>query len=335
MPGATSIDGLFSGLDTTSIIEALMQAERGQVTLLEQDKTQKTNIVSTLQAFQAKLLALSTNASKLTRSSTFEKTAVDISDDSYLSATASGRVATGSFDVHVLSLARNHQIASQGFGSDSLSNFGTGTISIGVGDGSVRTITIDEGNNSLVGIKNAINDADAGVTATIINDGTRGNQYRLILSAEESGLQNTISMDSSLTGGSDLNFTTATFDSPENVRMNSGTDAEISLGATAAYTGSQNKTYTFTVAGTGSQTVGQDNIVIDWTDGTNSGSILVTQADMEVELVGDGADGLKLSLSAGELNAGDVFQVGTFSPLLQEASDATPVSYTHLTLPTN
>ena len=52
MPGTTSIDGLFSGLDTTAIVDSLIQAERGQVTLLELEKTEKTNIVSTLQAFQ-------------------------------------------------------------------------------------------------------------------------------------------------------------------------------------------------------------------------------------------------------------------------------------------
>jgi len=48
----------------------------------------------------------------------------------------------------------------------------------------------------------------------------------------------------------------------------------------------------------------------------------VTQADAEVELTGTGADGLKLSFSSGELTGGDRFQVSSFTPLLQSASDA-------------
>ena len=76
------------------------------------------------------------------------------------------------------------------------------------------------------------------------------------------------------------------------------------------------------MAGSGVQTIGTDVVTLNWSDGTNSGSIVVTQADQEVELVGAGADGLKLSFSAGSLTAGDSFQVSSFSPLLQEASDA-------------
>jgi len=119
-----------------------------------------------------------------------------------------------------------------------------------------------------------------------------------------------------------LNFLTAAFDQPEVISTNSSTTSQMTLGSSAAYTGAQNKLYTFTVAGTGAQTIGSDSITLDWTDGTNSGSIIVTQADAEVELVGAGADGLNLVFSAGQLTAGDTFQVGTFSPLLQEASDA-------------
>jgi len=191
-----------------------------------------------------------------------------------------------------------------------------------VGDGSSQTVVIDENNNSLLGIKKAINDANIGVTASIINDGTSSNSYRLVLSSDKTGAKNKINITSTLSGGGNLNFSTATFDNPETVSFNSGSTSQVSLGLTAAYTGAENKTYTFTVAGSGSQTVGTDNITINWTDGTNSGAIVVTQADTEYDLVGTGADGLKLSFSAGTFNAGDTFQVNTFAPLLQEPSDA-------------
>ncbi|MCX6835148.1 MAG: flagellar filament capping protein FliD [candidate division Zixibacteria bacterium] len=321
MPSNT-IEGIISGLNTTEIIDSIVQYERRPAVLMENDKTEKTNIVTTLKALQAKIFAAQAKAQQLSYKTTFQKATISVSDESYLTATANGRVATGSYDLQVRSVARNHQIASQGFSAEDIAAFGTGTIQLAVGGASARTITIDAGNNTLTGIKEAINNARIGVTATIVNDGSTSNQYRLILSADKTGISNRITVTSDLSGGPDFNFATASFDAPEAVLMSTASSSQISLGATAAFTGSTNKTYTFTVQGTGSQVLGTDNITLGWTDGTNSGSIIVTQADVEVELVGAGANGLKLSLSSGELNGGDVFQVQSFAPLLQQASNA-------------
>ncbi len=317
-----SIDGLSSGIDTTAYINAIMEIERQPALLLEYEQAQKTNIVSAFKALQAKILGLETSVRSLSRTTTFNAASVSVSDDSYINATATGRVGTGSYDVQVLSLARNHQIASQGFEDQSASEMGTGTISLGLGDGSVQTITIDASNNSLVGIKAAINASDTGVTASIINDGSDSNAYRLILTGDKTGIGNEITVTSNLTGGQNLNYDTASFDSPEMLSLASGSTSQVALSPAAAFTGNQNKIYTFTVDGTGEQTVGSDIITLNWSDGTNEGSILVTQADTEVELVGDGADGLKLSFAAGTLTGGDTFQVQSFAPLLQEATDA-------------
>lgn len=321
MPGF-SIDGISSGIQTGEFVDAIIQFERRPAVLLEYQQAQKINIVSTFQALQAKLLALNVQTSKLSAARTFNASSVKVSDDNILSATSTGRLGTGSYDIQVLSLARNHQLASQGFDDESTAVFGTGTIDIMVGDGSLNSVTIDSSNNSLVGIKKAINDADMGVRANIVNDGSDSKNFRLILLSQKTGVANELTITSNLTGGNNLNYETSSFDDPEVISFDSGSDSVASLGATAAFTGTTNKIYTFTVAGTGSQTVGSDNITINWTDGTDSGSILITQADAEVDLVGNGSDGLKLSLSAGDMNAGDTFQVSTFAPLLQEAADA-------------
>lgn len=322
MAGFNSIDGIVSGLNTTEIINAIMQAERIPAVYLERQQAEKTNMVASFKAFEAKLLSLQTAVKTLQSSKTYEKATIDISDDAFISATATGRVSAGSYDLQVLAVARNHQIASQGVSDESQSLFGTGTITITLGNGSVQTITIDSSSDSLMGIKDAINEAEAGVTATIIRDGSSSNPYRLIITGDKTGLENTITIDSSLTGGFNLNYSTAIFDSPELLSMDSGSDSAISLGGTASYTGDVNKIYTFTVAGIGAQTVGTDNITINWTDGTDSGSIVVTQADTEFDLAGSGSDGLKLTFASGDLTAGDTFQVTTFAPLLQEAEDA-------------
>jgi len=309
MQGITSFDGLSSGLNTTQIVDTLIQLQRRNAVLLEQEQASKTNIVTSLNALQAKIVALNAEAAQLGRKGTWEAASIKLSDDKALSATAAGRVAAGSYDLKVLSLARNHQLASQGYSDQSLSSFGTGSITLGVGAASLKTIIIDTTNNSLVGIKKAINDAKAGVTASIINDGSSSRPYRLILTAEKTGLANSISVTSALSGGTNPNFNTASFDVPERLTKAVTSTSAITLASAASFTGSTNKTYTFTIAGAGLQTIGSDTITINWSDGTNSGSIVATQADTEVELVGAGSDGLKLSFGSGKLNSSDQFQV--------------------------
>ncbi len=324
MAGFNSIDGLSSGLNTSEIIDTIMTFERRPAALLEIQQAEKTAKVSALQALSAKFIGLNTAALPLNTRSSFEQAMLTISDDTILTATSSGRVTKGTFDLQVLALARNHQVASQGFSSNESSSFGTGTITLKVGNDSLRIIDIDSESNSLIGIKDAINDANAGVTASIINDGTSSNAFRIILTSNKTGKESEIDFSADLTGGSDsFNFSTSSFDNAEITSFNDNSTSAISLGMTAANSGNENKTYTFTVSSTGSQTIGSDIITLDWTDGTNSGSILVTQADTDVELVGTGADGLSLSFSAGELNEGDTFEINSFTPLLQEASDAT------------
>ena len=317
-----AISGINSNLDTAAIIDALLTFEKQNVLLLQYDQTVKTNQMSTYQAINTKMLAFQTQAGLLARASTFSATKVSVSGEEYLTAIAGDDAALGNYSLRVAALAQNHQIASQGYSEQEAASLGTGTLSIAVGDGSTRTITIDSANSSLDGIKRAINNAKIGVTATIVNDGSSSNNYRLMLSADKTGEKNKIAFSANLTGTKDLNFSSSSFDLIEKQSFSTTATSNPTLGTTAAYTGSQNKVYTFTVGGNGSQTVGSGDITLNWSDGTNSGSIVVSSADTEVELNGAGSDGLKLNFSAGQLVAGDTFRVQTFAPLLQKAQDS-------------
>jgi len=323
MPGTQSIEGLASGFNITEMVDTIMSYEKLPVTYMERDKAYKTQQVAAYNAVLAKFLALETQVSLLKKESSYNKADIDISDESILTAQASGQVTSGSYNIRVTSLASNHQIATQGYDDATENIFGTGTIQLSVGDASLTTISISEGNNNLIGIKDAINNANVGIRASIINDGTSSKPYRLLLTANKTGLTNQINSEISLAGGETLDLVNSSFDNPEKVSVNTASNAQVSLGSTASYAGEKNKVYTFTVGGSGTQTVGSDIININWSDGTNSGTIQVTQADSEVELIGDGADGLKLSLSSGDLTAGDIFRVTAFSPLVQKAGDAT------------
>ncbi len=325
MPGINSIQGLASNLDIASIVDTYIQYERIPVTFMEQDKDFKVQQMAAYQAILAKFIALQTEVSQLKKAASFDKADIAVSDETVLTATSGSNIGTGSYNVRVLSLAANHQLVSHGFDDAETTIFGTGTIQLSIGEASLTSINIESGNNSLIGIKDAINNADIGITATVLNDGSSSNPYRLMLSSGKTGLDNDINLTMNLTGGTDMGFTTGIFDNPEDISVNSSSTSSVSLAATADYTGTTNKTYTFTVGGSGTQTIGEDNITIYWDDGNQSAplpSILVTGADETFELVGTGSDGLRLTFSAGTLTAGDTFQVTAFGPTLQEAADA-------------
>jgi len=76
-------------------------------------------------------------------------------------------------------------------------------------DGSFETtIDITGENNTLEGLRDAINNAGAGVKAVIINDGSEINPYHLLISSSHSGMAGKMIVEPNLSGGEDLTFTT-------------------------------------------------------------------------------------------------------------------------------
>ncbi|MEK7679046.1 MAG: flagellar filament capping protein FliD, partial [Deltaproteobacteria bacterium] len=80
---------------------------------------------------------------------------------------------------------------------------GTGTLSIQVGSAAAVNVTIDSSNNTLNGIRDAVNLANAGVKASVINDGAG---YRLVIASNTTGASNAVSV---AVADDDLNNTDA------------------------------------------------------------------------------------------------------------------------------
>jgi flagellar hook-associated protein 2 len=321
MAFAGAIDGIISGMDTTKIIETMLKIDQQQVDIYTSRQTEHTNKLTSWQSINALLLGFKAQASLLANDKLWYAKSAVSSDEEVITATTSTEASPGEYYLTVDQLATNHQIASQGFNLTT-QNIGTGTFQLKLGDGTTTNITIDSSNNTLSGLKDAINNTNAGVTATVISDGSDTNQYRMILTAKEGGLKNQITVTANLSGGVAPDFSAPKFDSTEKLSWNGSATSSPIVTPGAAYTGTTNKTYTFTVGGTGLQTVGTSAVTINWTDGTNSGTFDVTAADTNVALTGTGADGLSLQFSAGSLNAGDTFQVQTFAPTIQKAQNA-------------
>ena len=116
-----SIDGLVSGLDTTSIISGLVELQEAQVSRLNGRKDEILTQQTAFQGIEARLLSLRSTMSSLNRNigSVFDKSSATTSNESLLTVRTGNNAAEGTYSVRVTSLARAQQIASQGFDSNS------------------------------------------------------------------------------------------------------------------------------------------------------------------------------------------------------------------------
>jgi flagellar hook-associated protein 2 len=187
-----SIDGLISGINTDSIINGLISMQNRKVETLKLRRSGFQVKQQALQGVEARLLSFRAKLSQLNRSSNsvFQTRQIQSSQENLLTATASNQAIEGSYTLRVMSLAQAHQIGSNGFQSTT-EEITTGTISIQVGNRPLTQITIDNTNNSVTGLVEAINTQSQDVSATIIRDQASGTD-RILLTSKHTGAANEI-----------------------------------------------------------------------------------------------------------------------------------------------
>ncbi len=96
-----------------------------------------------------------------------------------------------------------------------------------MGDGSltVNGKAVQTDGLTLTGLRDAINGAGAGVSATIINTGTGSTPYRLLLTSKTSGAAGAISLTSTMTGTEAPAFTTVPQAQDAHLQFGSGATA--------------------------------------------------------------------------------------------------------------
>ena len=188
--------GIGSGIDIDTLVTGLVDAERQPIDRrLTETETRANDLISAFGNISTTLTALNTSIKSLADTATFQTTTVT-SSSSQVSATSDATAIPGSYVVSVTDIAKAQTLSSKTY-SATTSVVGTGTLSITVGSGTPTAITIDSSNSSLAGIRDAINAAEAGATASIVKDGSA---YRLLISSN-TGASNAISV--SVTGDGD------------------------------------------------------------------------------------------------------------------------------------
>ncbi len=201
--------GLGSGVLTTDLVEQIISAEK-EVTELRLDSRQEL-IEAKITAYgeiQSLMSTMQTAVNRLASPSTSGATVATSSNEGILTVDSTITADPGTYSVEVLNTAKSHSLATGAYESFN-EIIGTGTLTFSFGtnsydeDGNITgqeanterqtaSITIDDSNRTLSGIRDAINNADIGVNASIINDGTG---YRLQLTSADSGVDNAMRIE--------------------------------------------------------------------------------------------------------------------------------------------
>jgi flagellar hook-associated protein 2 len=193
--------GIGSNLDVNGIISSLMTLERQPVTALNTTEASYQAKLSAYGSLKGSLASFQSAAQALSTPAKFVVQKAAVADATIFSATAGSGAASGSYSVEVGLLAQAQKLKSSGTAFPaSSSTIGSGTLSIDFGtysgdnftlnpDKATKTISIASGQSSLAGIRDAVNAANAGVTAGIVNDGSG---YRLTLSSRDTGAANAL-----------------------------------------------------------------------------------------------------------------------------------------------
>jgi flagellar hook-associated protein 2 len=214
MAGIT-FSGIGSNIDFSVITDSIISARSAPINQLASKRTDYQNRSSALKQLNTQLITLKSSLTALTDQTLGSGIAATSSASNFVTATAASTATAGTIGVEVTRLATSLSQASDSVattdtaflaGGATTATFELHKNGVAVGD----PIVIDSDNNSLAGLRDAINAAGVGVTATIVDvtgDGT-GNQ--LVLQSKEAGTKGAIQLvETTATGtAASLNFRT-------------------------------------------------------------------------------------------------------------------------------
>ena len=193
--------GAGSGIDTQQLAKDLMEATREPRKAIIDEKITKSEArISGYGVIQFSLGELKTAFSGLNDLSDFASLQVANTQSSAMSVVASPTAAAGSYQVNVTQVAQAQRTSSDGFAerSTALNSGASFDLTLSVNGGTNQTITVDT--DTPAGVVAAINGADLGITAQLIQ--TSGTSpWKIVVTGEEGEEQ-----DFTLTAPVDLGF---------------------------------------------------------------------------------------------------------------------------------
>ncbi|MCH8932395.1 MAG: flagellar filament capping protein FliD [Nitrospinae bacterium] len=199
----TSIFGISSGFDTASLVEKLIALQARPMDLkLAQVQAKETK----LEAFQSLRTHLQTFQSVLNSMGTVDRFNLTTADftvtagtGNVLSVATSSSASVGTHDITVNALAQETTLLSDTGYSASTDLIvpqppilpGTYFFDIDVG-GAMTQITVDPATDTIQDVVNAINASAADVTASIIDDGSAVDPFKIVIQGNQPGTANAV-----------------------------------------------------------------------------------------------------------------------------------------------
>lgn len=202
--------GVGSNLDLSGLLDKLAAAESAPLVALQKQQVSYTAKLSAYGTLQSVLSNFQAAATKLSSATLFQGATAASSAPDVLGASADATAVAGSYAVSITQLAQAQSLVSSGVASTTSAIGAGGATTVTVGFGSITgtlntttgtynagatfaadaarpavVLTINSTNNTLAGIRDAVNKTTGiGVTASIVNDGTTN---RLVLTSTTTG----------------------------------------------------------------------------------------------------------------------------------------------------
>ncbi len=189
----TSSLGIGTGVDLQSMLSKSIAAERAPINNLESKISSTNSTISLYGTLKSKLDALRSAGETLASPIRLSAMGATSSDEKVATATASFLATQGSYAVAVTQLAAAQKSFTKAY--DSGTSFGQGQLNFTVAGTPHQIDLTDKASYTIQEIRGKINDANIGVTATVVS-GTDGD--RLVLTGTQPGAANAFSFTTTI-----------------------------------------------------------------------------------------------------------------------------------------
>ncbi len=186
--------GVGSGLDLSSILDSLTAAQKATLTPISNQQSSFTAKLSAYGTLKSALTTFQTANTALSKADLFSATSTTSSTTAFSAITAGNAIA-GKYTISVTHLAQAQTLTTSTTRDDTKTAIAASDSKLTIQQGGNKapiTIDISAANSSLSAIRDAINNAKAGVSASIINVGN--SEYRLSVTSNDTGLDNAMTL---------------------------------------------------------------------------------------------------------------------------------------------
>jgi len=201
-----AVFGINSNLDTQDIINKMVSLEARSMDLVKAKKIIEEQKLASFQELKNRLQTFKSVTTTLNTESRFIENKSVFSNNSFsdsnkvVDITTTSSATSGTYSLIVNNLATESKLVTGGY-AETTTSIGSGTVRIVIGSSASATVTIDRTNNTLDGLRLAINNLGLNVKVSFLNDGDATNPYRLLISGTQTGSSGAVTMSTNITSG--------------------------------------------------------------------------------------------------------------------------------------